>query len=147
MNVPGIYVYAGTIKPGKWKGQDLTIVSAFEAVGAYTAGKMSKDDFVGIEKNACPTVGACGGMFTANTMSSSFEALGMSLSWFLGILASPDAVRALDAFGEVAAGRQCRYRSTSSCLTFGIRGKAAWQTARAENASGGSRCCTPGWTR
>jgi dihydroxy-acid dehydratase len=79
MNVPGIFVYAGTIKPGKWKGQDLTIVSAFEAVGAFTAGKMSEEDFVGIEKNACPTTGACGGMFTANTMSSSFEALGMSL--------------------------------------------------------------------
>jgi len=93
MNVPGIYVYAGTIKPGSWKGQDLTIVSAFEAVGAYTAGKMSDEDFVGIEKNACPSVGACGGMFTANTMSSSFEALGMSL---LGSsqMASPDAEKA-----------------------------------------------------
>ncbi len=93
VNVPGIYVYAGTIKPGKWKGQDLTVVSAFEAVGAYTAGKMSDEDFIGIEKNACPTVGACGGMFTANTMSSSFEALGMSL---LGSsqLASPDPEKA-----------------------------------------------------
>ena len=93
MNVPGIYVYAGTIRPGKWKGQDLTIVSAFEAVGAYAAGKMSEEDFVGIEKNACPSVGACGGMFTANTMSSSFEALGMSL---LGSsqMASPDAEKA-----------------------------------------------------
>ena len=93
MNVPGIYVYAGTIKPGKWKGQDLTIVSAFEAVGSYTAGKMSKADFIGIEKNACPSVGACGGMFTANTMSSSFEALGMSI---LGSsqMASPDPEKA-----------------------------------------------------
>ena len=101
MNVPGIYVYAGTIKPGKWKGQDLTIVSAFEAVGAYAAGKMSKDDFVGIEKNACPTVGACGGMFTANTMSSSFEALGMSL---LGSsqMASPDAEKAVSAAASAA---------------------------------------------
>src|SRR5512139_3618096 len=93
MNVPGIYVYAGTIKPGKWKGQDLTIVSAFEAVGAYTAGKMKDEDFIGIEKNACPSVGACGGMYTANTMSSSFEALGMSL---LGSsqMASPDPEKA-----------------------------------------------------
>jgi dihydroxy-acid dehydratase len=93
MNVPGIYVYAGTIKPGRWKGQDLTIVSAFEAVGTFAAGKMSDEDFVGIEKNACPTVGACGGMYTANTMSSSFEALGMSL---LGSsqLASPDPEKA-----------------------------------------------------
>src|SRR6202795_481662 len=79
MNVPGIFVYAGTIKPGFWKGQKLTIVSPFEAVGALTAGKMSQEDFVGIEKNACPSVGACGGQYTANTMSSSFEALGMSL--------------------------------------------------------------------
>jgi dihydroxy-acid dehydratase len=96
MNVPGIYVYAGTIKPGKWKGQDLTIVSAFEAVGAYTAGKMSEEDFIGIEKNACPTAGACGGMYTANTMSSSFEALGMSL---LGSsqMASPDPEKAESA--------------------------------------------------
>ncbi|HKY01112.1 MAG TPA: dihydroxy-acid dehydratase, partial [Burkholderiales bacterium] len=93
INVPGIYVYAGTIKPGKWKGQDLTVVSPFEAVGAYSAGKMSEEDFIGIEKNACPTVGACGGMYTANTMSSSFEALGMSL---LGSsqMAAPDAEKA-----------------------------------------------------
>ena len=93
MNVPGIYVYAGTIKPGSWKGQVLTIVSPFEAVGAYSAGKMSEEDFVGIEKNACPSVGACGGMYTANTMSSSFEALGMSL---LGSsqMASPDQEKA-----------------------------------------------------
>jgi dihydroxy-acid dehydratase len=93
MNVPGIYVYAGTIKPGTWKGQMLTIVSPFEAVGAYAAGRMSDEDFIGIEKNACPSVGACGGMYTANTMSSSFEALGMSL---LGSsqMASPDAEKA-----------------------------------------------------
>jgi dihydroxy-acid dehydratase len=93
MNVPGIYVYGGTIKPGKWKGQDLTIVSAFEAVGSFAAGKLSEEDFVGIEKNACPSVGACGGMYTANTMSSSFEALGMSL---LGSsqMAAPDAEKA-----------------------------------------------------
>ena len=69
MNVPAIFVYAGTIKPGRWKGQALTIVSPFEAVGAFAAGKMSKEDFDGIERNACPSVGACGGMYTANTMS------------------------------------------------------------------------------
>lgn len=79
MNVPGIFCYGGTIKPGCWKGEDLTIVSVFEAVGAKTAGTMAQEDFIGIEKNACPSKGACGGMFTANTMSSSFEALGMSL--------------------------------------------------------------------
>ncbi|MCC6867478.1 MAG: dihydroxy-acid dehydratase [Burkholderiales bacterium] len=100
INVPGIYVYAGTIKPGHWKGEALTIVSPFEAVGAYTAGKMSKEDYDGIECNACPTVGACGGMYTANTMSSSFEALGMSV---LGSsqMASPDPEKA-DSAAESA---------------------------------------------
>ena len=100
MNVPGIYVYAGTIKPGRWKGQVLTIVSSFEAVGAFAAGKMSQEDYDGIERNACPSVGACGGMFTANTMSSSFEALGMSL---LGSsqMASPDQEKA-DSAAESA---------------------------------------------
>ncbi|MEW9308583.1 dihydroxy-acid dehydratase [Labrys neptuniae] len=78
-NAPAIYVYGGTIKPGRWKGQDLSIVSAFEAVGSFMAGTMSQEDFDGIERNACPTTGSCGGMYTANTMSSSFEALGMSL--------------------------------------------------------------------
>ncbi len=100
INVPGIFVYAGTIKPGFWKGQALTIVSPFEAVGAYTAGKMSKEDYEGIERNACPTVGACGGQYTANTMSSAFEALGMSL---LGSsqMASPDPEKA-DSAGDSA---------------------------------------------
>jgi dihydroxy-acid dehydratase len=93
MNVPAIYVYGGTIKPGKWKGQDLTIASAFEAVGAFTAGKIGKEDFEGIEKNACPTVGACGGMYTANTMSTSFEALGMSVMGS-STMASPDPEKA-----------------------------------------------------
>jgi dihydroxy-acid dehydratase len=93
INVPGIFVYAGTIKPGTWKGQKLTIVSPFEAVGAMAAGKISQEDFDGIERNACPSVGACGGQYTANTMSSSFEALGMSL---LGSsqMAAPDAEKA-----------------------------------------------------
>ncbi|MEO8305878.1 MAG: dihydroxy-acid dehydratase, partial [Betaproteobacteria bacterium] len=100
INVPGIFVYAGTIKPGIWKGQALTIVSPFEAVGAFTAGKMSQEDYDGIERNACPSVGACGGMYTANTMSSSFEALGMSL---LGSsqMAAPDAEKA-DSAAESA---------------------------------------------
>ncbi len=100
INVPGLFVYAGTIKPGTWKGQTLTIVSPFEAVGAFTAGKMAQEDFDGIERNACPSVGACGGQYTANTMSSSFEALGMSL---LGSsqMASPDAEKA-DSAAESA---------------------------------------------
>ena len=88
-NVPGIYVYGGTIKPGRWKGKDLTIVSAFEAVGEFTAGRMSKEDFDGIERNACPSAGSCGGIYTANTMSSSFEALGMGLM-YSSTMANPD---------------------------------------------------------
>ncbi len=88
-NVPGIYIYGGTIKPGNWKGKDLTIVSAFEAVGEFSAGRMSKEDFDGIERNACPSSGSCGGMYTANTMSSSFEALGMALM-YSSTMANPD---------------------------------------------------------
>jgi dihydroxy-acid dehydratase len=78
-NVPAIYVYGGTILPGKYKGQDLNIVSVFEAVGQFSAGKMSEEDFCQIERRAIPGTGSCGGMYTANTMSSAFEALGMSL--------------------------------------------------------------------
>ncbi|WP_323120980.1 dihydroxy-acid dehydratase [Burkholderia alba] len=89
LNVPGIYVYGGTIRPGNWKGKDLTIVSSFEAVGEFTAGRMSQEDFEGVEKNACPSTGSCGGMYTANTMSSSFEALGMSLL-YSSTMANPD---------------------------------------------------------
>lgn len=81
MNVPAIFVYGGTIKPGKYKGQDLTIVSAFEAVGQYTAHKIDEKELLQVERHACPGAGSCGGMFTANTMSSAFEAMGMSLPY------------------------------------------------------------------
>ncbi|MFO1339341.1 MAG: dihydroxy-acid dehydratase [Burkholderiaceae bacterium] len=80
-NVPAIYVYGGTILPGHYKGQDLNIVSVFEAVGQFSAGKMSEEDFCQIERRAIPGTGSCGGMYTANTMSSAFEALGMSLPY------------------------------------------------------------------
>ena len=80
-NVPSIYVYGGTIKPGHYKGKELNIVSAFEAVGEFTSGRLSAEDLKGVEQNACPSSGSCGGMYTANTMSSSFEALGMSLPY------------------------------------------------------------------
>jgi len=80
-NVPSIYVYGGTIKPGHYKGRELNIVSAFEAVGEFTSGRLSSEDLKGIEQNACPSSGSCGGMYTANTMSSAFEALGMSLPY------------------------------------------------------------------
>jgi dihydroxy-acid dehydratase len=80
-NVPAIYVYGGTILPGHYKGQDLNIVSVFEAVGQFSAGKMNEEDFCQIERRAIPGSGSCGGMYTANTMSSAFEALGMSLPY------------------------------------------------------------------
>jgi dihydroxy-acid dehydratase len=89
MNIPAICVYGGTIKPGHHKGQDLQIVSVFESVGSFSAGKMSKEDFECIERKALPGVGACGGMYTANTMSSSVEAVGMSLP-FSSTMAAED---------------------------------------------------------
>ena len=79
MNIPAIFVYGGTIKPGKLGGCDLTVVSAFEAVGQITNGKIDMDQLIAVEKNACPGAGSCGGMFTANTMSAAIETMGLSL--------------------------------------------------------------------
>ena len=79
LDIPAVFVYGGTIKPGHYKGQDLTVVSAFEAVGQHSARKLSDADLLEVERRACPGAGACGGMFTANTMSSAIEAMGMSL--------------------------------------------------------------------
>lgn len=93
MNIPAIFVYGGTIKPGHYNGQDLTVVSAFEAVGEHSAGKIDDNQLLAIEKNACPGAGSCGGMFTANTMSSAFEAMGMSLP-YSSTMAAEDAEKA-----------------------------------------------------
>jgi dihydroxy-acid dehydratase len=95
-NVPAIYVYGGTIKPGHYKGKDLNIVSAFEAVGEFTSGRLSAEDLKGVEEHACPGSGSCGGMYTANTMSSSFEALGMSLP-YSSTMANEDAEKVASA--------------------------------------------------
>ena len=81
MNIPSIFVYGGTIKPGKLKGEDLTVVSAFEAVGQLTSGKITKERLLAVEKNAIPGAGSCGGMFTANTMSAAIETMGLSLPY------------------------------------------------------------------
>ena len=81
LNIPGIFVYGGTIKPGHLDGKDLTVVSVFEAVGQFGAGTIDQKQLTEIEKNACPGFGSCGGMYTANTMSSAFEAMGMSLPY------------------------------------------------------------------
>jgi dihydroxy-acid dehydratase len=90
MNVPAIFVYGGTIKPGHYKGRDLTIVSAFEAVGQYTSHKIDEKELLEVERHACPGAGSCGGMFTANSMSSSFEAMGMSLPYSSTMAAEDD---------------------------------------------------------
>lgn len=81
LNIPSIFVYGGTIKAGNYDGRDLTVVSAFEAVGEYCAGKISESELLEVERRACPGVGSCGGMYTANTMSAAIEALGFSLPY------------------------------------------------------------------
>jgi dihydroxy-acid dehydratase len=93
VNIPAIFVYGGTIKPGNYNGQDLTIVSSFEAVGQYSAGKISESELLAVERHACPGAGSCGGMYTANTMSAAFEAMGMSLP-FSSTMAAEDAEKA-----------------------------------------------------
>jgi dihydroxy-acid dehydratase len=93
MNIPAIFVYGGTIKPGHHNGRDLTVVSAFEAVGQYSAGKIDEAELLEVERKACPGAGSCGGMFTANTMSSAFEAMGMSLP-YSSTMAAEDAEKA-----------------------------------------------------
>jgi len=90
LNIPSIFVYGGTIKPGHLDGKDLTIVSAFEAVGQYSAGKITEEDVHRIECHACPGMGSCGGMYTANTMSSAIEAMGMSLPYSSTMAAEDD---------------------------------------------------------
>jgi dihydroxy-acid dehydratase len=97
MNIPAIFVYGGTIKPGHLDGRDLTIVSAFEAVGEYSAHKIGDAELLAVERNACPGAGSCGGMYTANTMSSAIEAMGMSLP-YSSTMAAEDAEK-----GESAA--------------------------------------------
>ena len=102
MNIPAIFVYGGTIKPGHHNGRDLTVVSAFEAVGEYSAGKIDDAELLEVERKACPGAGSCGGMYTANTMSSAFEAMGMSLM-YSSTMAAEDEEKAESAArsGEV----------------------------------------------
>jgi dihydroxy-acid dehydratase len=102
MNIPAIFVYGGTIKPGHYNGRDLTIVSAFEAVGQYSANKIDEKELIEVERRACPGAGSCGGMYTANTMSSAIEAMGLSLP-YSSTMAAEDAEKADSAAksGEV----------------------------------------------
>ncbi|MGC8452109.1 MAG: dihydroxy-acid dehydratase [Cylindrospermopsis raciborskii] len=101
MNIPAIFVYGGTIKPGHYNGKDLTIVSSFEAVGEYSAGKIDEQELLAVERRACPGAGSCGGMYTANTMSSAFEAMGMSLP-YSSTMAAEDEEKA-DSTAESAS--------------------------------------------
>jgi dihydroxy-acid dehydratase len=101
MNIPSIFVYGGTIKPGHYDGRDLTIVSAFEAVGQFSAQRISAAELLEVERHACPGAGSCGGMFTANTMSSAIEAMGLSLP-FSSTMAAEDQEKA-DSAAESAA--------------------------------------------
>src|SRR5687767_14855206 len=96
MNIPSIFVYGGTIKPGHFNGEDLTVVSTFEAVGRYCAGQISESDLLEIERRACPGAGSCGGMYTANTMSAVIEAMGLSLP-YSSTMAATDAETAESA--------------------------------------------------
>ncbi|MBD2328282.1 dihydroxy-acid dehydratase [Alkalinema sp. FACHB-956] len=102
MNIPAVFVYGGTIKPGHLENEDLTVVSAFEAVGQYSAGRIDEVRLTAVERNACPGAGSCGGMYTANTMSSAFEAMGMSLM-YSSTMAAEDPEKAVntEAAGKV----------------------------------------------
>ena len=99
LNIPSIFVYGGTIKAGHFQGEDLTIVSAFEAVGQYCAGKIDQQRLTEIERRACPGAGSCGGMYTANTMSSAIEAMGLSLP-YSSTMAAEDAEKSDNAFAS-----------------------------------------------
>ncbi len=96
MNIPAIFVYGGTIKPGKLAGSDLTVVSAFEAVGQLASGKIDEEQLLAVEKNACPGAGSCGGMFTANTMSAVIETMGLSLP-YSSTMAAEDSEKSISA--------------------------------------------------
>ncbi len=102
LNIPAIYVYGGTIKAGHLDGKDLTVVSAFEAVGEYLAGKIDEAQLNAVEKHACPGAGSCGGMYTANTMSSAIEAMGMALP-YSSTMAAEDAEKRQSTIESVAA--------------------------------------------
>jgi dihydroxy-acid dehydratase len=101
LNIPSIFVYGGTIKAGHFQGTDLTVVSAFEAVGQYCAGKISQAQLLEIERKACPGAGSCGGMYTANTMSAAIEAIGLSLP-YSSTMAAEDEEKVASAAASAA---------------------------------------------
>ena len=122
MDIPAIFVYGGTIKPGRHAGRDLTVVSVFEAVGEFSAGRIDAAELLEVERRACPGAGSCGGMFTANTMSSAFEAMGLSLP-YSSTMAAEDAEKADSAAGSAEAlvaaiGRDLRPRQILTRKAF-----------------------------
>ena len=117
MNIPAVFVYGGTIKPGHHDGRDLTVVSVFEAVGQHAAGKLPRAEFEAVERKACPGAGSCGGMFTANTMSSVFEAMGMSLPGS-STMAAEDAEKADSAAASADALLTCIKRGITPRLVM-----------------------------
>ena len=125
MDIPSLFVYGGTIKPGHHDGKDLTIVSVFEAVGQHVAGKMPREELIEIEKKACPGAGACGGMFTANTMSSAIEAMGMSLP-------GSSTMSAIDA--EKAENTKTSARVLAEAITAGRTARQMLTRKAFENA-------------
>lgn len=105
LDIPSIFVYGGTIRPGRYRDRELTIVSSFEAVGEYCAGRIDGDELLEIERRACPGAGSCGGMYTANTMSSAIEAMGMSLPFSSTMAAEdPETGESAERSGEVLVG-------------------------------------------
>lgn len=118
LDIPGIFVYGGTIKPGHYKGRDLTIVSAFEAVGEFSAGRIDEHELLEIERHACPGIGSCGGMYTANTMSSAIEAMGLSLPGSSTMAAEdPEKAESAARSGEALVEAIRANRTTRQILT------------------------------
>ena len=118
LNIPAIFVYGGTIKPGNYDGRDLTIVSAFEAVGSYRTQRIGETELLEIERHACPGAGSCGGMYTANTMSAAIEAMGFSLPYSSTMAAEdPETIENAARSGEVLAEAVRHYLTPDQLLT------------------------------
>jgi dihydroxy-acid dehydratase len=135
LNIPAVFVYGGTIKAGRHNGEDLTIVSAFEAVGRYCAGRISAGELLEIERRACPGAGSCGGMYTANTMSAVIEAMGLSLP-YSSTMAAEDEEKAVSA---AASGRALAEAIRREILPRQLLTRKAFENAIAVvMATGGS---------
>ena len=140
LNVPSIFLYGGSILPGTFKGRDVTVVDVFEAVGLHSVGKMSDEDLATLEAVACPSAGACGGQFTANTMACVSEAMGLALPYSAGAPA-PFELRDRFAFAEPGDGRgqlSCRCEEGVLLADRGWR-RASHEVFRDDAIAGGGR--------